>query len=68
LVPRKGSVIAPALFEHSADQIARQLRAGLGSMSTYLPAKISNTELIEITRYINSLQREHGHVSFENLN
>ena len=67
LFATKGSVIAPALFEHSADQIARQLRAGLGSMSTYLPAKISDTELIEITRYINSLQREHGHVSFENL-
>lgn len=63
----KGSAISPALFEHSADQIARQLRAGLGSMPIYPPAKISNTGLIEITRYINSLQREHGHVSFENL-
>ena len=64
----KGGAISPALFEHSADQIARQLRAGLGSMPIYPPAKISNTGLIEITRYINSLQREHGHVSFENLN
>ena len=36
-------------------------------MPIYPPAKISNTGLIEITRYINSLQREHGHVSFENL-
>ena len=44
----KGRAISPALFEHSADQIARQLRAGLGSMPIYPPAKISDTELIEI--------------------
>ena len=40
LFATKGSVIVPALFEHSADQIARQLRAGLGSMPIYPPAKI----------------------------
>ena len=39
LFATKGSVIAPA-FEHSADQIARQLRAGLGSIPIYPPAKI----------------------------
>ena len=44
----KGSAISPALFEHSADQIARQLRAGLGSMPIYPPAKISDPELDEI--------------------
>jgi hypothetical protein len=63
----EGSAIAPALFEHSAGQITRQVRAGLGSMPIYPPSKISDVELVEITRYIDSLKSEHGHVSFENL-
>ena len=63
----EGSAIAPGLFEHGANQITRQVRAGLGSMPIYPPAKISNAELVEITEYIDSLKSEHGHVSFENL-
>jgi hypothetical protein len=62
-----GSTIAPALFEHSANQITRQVRAGLGSMPIYPPSKISDAELDEITKYIHSLKGEHGHVGFENL-
>ncbi len=57
-----GSAIAPGLFEHSADQISRQVRAPLGAMPTYPPLKISDEELDEIVLYISTLRGDHGDV------
>ena len=52
-----GSTIAPGLFEHSTDQISRQVRAPLGAMPTYPPLKISDEELDEIVLYISILEK-----------
>jgi len=60
-----GSVIAPGLFDHSTNQIIRQVRAQLGAMPAFGPSKISDSELDDIAEYIQGLGVSGGHADVE---
>lgn len=53
---QEGSIIAPSLIGYTASQIKQQIRAPSGAMPLFPPSKISNQELDEIARFVESLE------------